>query len=73
MKPFENGLTFERDGHDLVLGIGVLKHTFGAEHFLITLAKEFHFFRLVYVTILNSSIFRRRGTLTRVRIHLSHG
>jgi hypothetical protein len=56
-----------------MLGISVLQDTFRAEHLLVTLAEEFNFFVLVHITVLYPSVFCCRGTLARVRVHLSHG
>jgi hypothetical protein len=56
-----------------VLGISVLEDTFRAEHFLVTLAKEFYFLVFMNIAILNASILSSRSTLARVCVHLSHG
>ena len=66
-------LTFERDGHDLVFCISVLQDALRAEHLLVTLAEEFYFFVFVHIAVLYASVLCRRGTLARVRVHLSHG
>ena len=56
-----------------MFGISVLEDTLGAEHFLVALAEELYFLVLMHVTVLNASVLRSRGTLARVRVHLSHG
>lgn len=55
-----------------MFGVGVLEDTFRAEHFLVTLTEELHFFVFVHVTILNPAVLRCRCTLARVSVHLSH-
>ena len=56
-----------------MFGVGVLEDTFRAEHFLVTLTEELHFFILVHVAVLYPSVLRCRGTLSGVSVHLSHG
>lgn len=67
-------LTFERDGHYFVLGIGMLENALRAKHFLVTLAEEFYFLVFVHVAILYASVLStsRCASLTRIRVHLGY-